>query len=68
MRGKYHYCHVETVKPDQHCVVKTLEVAIRPRMNGETALPYHSRVPEVMTVGIQRLVLIVPVEEVVQDK
>ena len=56
-----------SVQPDEHGVVRTVEVCLRPRNRGEKCLPYRSKPAEVMTVGIQRLVLIVPNEEISVD-
>ena len=65
IKEKYHYYHVQAIKPDKNCVVRTLEAAIRPKMSGGTVPPFQNKVPGVMTVGIQGLVLIVPMEELI---
>ena len=67
IQGKYRYCRVVSVHPDEHGVVRTVEVSLRPRNRGEKSLPYRSKPVEVMTVGVQRLVLIVPNEEIRMD-
>ena len=50
--------------PDDQGVVRTVNVKMRPRDNRDKALPYKAKAPVVMNVGVQRLVLIVPAEDI----
>ena len=64
IKADYRYCRVESVFPDDQGVVRTVNVKMRPRDNRDKALPYKAKAPVVMNVGVQRLVLIVPAEDI----
>ena len=64
IKADYRYCRVESVFPDDQGVVRTVNVKMRPRDNRDKALPYKAKAPVVMNVGVQRLVLIVPTEDI----
>lgn len=64
IKADYKYCRVESVFPDDQGVVRTVNVKMRPRDNRDKALPYKAKAPVVMNVGVQRLVLIVPAEDI----
>ena len=49
--------------PDDTGTVRTVEVALRPRNKKEKLLPYKPKPLTVIPVGVQRLVLLTPTEE-----
>ena len=63
VQPSYRLCRVEHVIADETGDVRTVEVALRPRNKKEKLLPYKSKKPTIITVGVQRLALLVPVEE-----
>ena len=63
VRGTYRLCRVVKLFPDEHDVVRTVEVELRPRRKQEPSLPYQPRPMDKMQVGVQRLVLIVAHED-----
>ena len=62
--ASYRLCRVRTVLPDNHGVVRDVEVEMRKRDAREPILPYQHKEPLIMQVGVQRLVLITAVEDV----
>ena len=51
------------VFPDVHGIVRTCEVALRPRHAGERLLPYKSKPLREMMIGVQHLIVFLPKEE-----
>ena len=64
IQDKYRYCRVVEVHPDHNGVVRNVTVSLRCRNAREKVLLYRARKPVQMKVGIQRLCLICPQEEV----
>ena len=64
IQDKYRYCRVDEVHPDQEGVVRNVTVSLRSRNSREKLLLYQARKPMKMKVGIQRLSLICPQEEI----
>ena len=52
------------VKTDDEGLVRTVEIGLRPQDKREPALPYKLKDLQKMGVGVKRLVLIQPSEEV----
>ena len=60
----FRLCRVAAVFPDEEGHVRTCEVKLRPRRQGESGAPsYKYRAPNVLKVGVQRIAIILPVEE-----
>ena len=51
------------VFPDKHGVVRTCEVGYRQRHSGENTLPYRSKPLQTLRIAVQRLCVLLPVEE-----
>ena len=51
------------VFPDKHGVVRTCEVGYRSRHTGEKVMPYRSRPLQTLRIAVQRLCVLLPVEE-----
>ena len=66
IKDTYRMCRIAAVKEDEHGVVRTVEVQMRPRDSRDALLPYRSKQPILQQTGVQRLVLIVPAEQVKQ--
>ena len=64
IKDKYRYCRVDEVHPDHNGVVRNVTVSLRCRNAREKVQLYRARKPMQMKVGIQRLCLICPQEEV----
>ena len=62
-KAKYRLARVSSVFPDDKGTVRTVAVRFRPRDVREDTLPYVAKTPTEMRVGVQRLVVIQPVEE-----
>ena len=58
------YCRVDKLYPDEDGVVRNVGISLRSRDSREKLLLYKSRKPMKMDVGVRRLVLICPSEEV----
>jgi hypothetical protein len=58
------YCRVNAVHPDQDGVVRNITISLRSRNAREKLILYKARKPMQMLVGVKRLVLICPQEEV----
>ena len=58
------YCRVDDVHPDEDGVVRNVTVSLRSRDAREKLMIYRSRKPLKMIVGVKRLVLICPNEEI----
>ena len=63
VQSSYRLCRVSKIIPDEEDVVRTVEVILRPRNKAEKLLPFKSKKPNVIEVGVQRLALLVPNEE-----
>ena len=60
----FRLCRVSGVKEDGEGVVRTCEVTLRPQRQGESGLAtYKYKKPSPFEVGVQRLAIILPVEE-----
>ena len=53
--------------PDIHGRVRTVTVGLRRRDKREAILPYRPKPLDEMTLGVQRIVVICPVEDQVED-
>ena len=60
--AQFRLCRISKCYPDQHGLVRTVDVIVRPRDKREGLLPYKPKQPLTMTVPIQRLVLIHPAD------
>ena len=58
------YCRIDEVHPDEDGVVRNVTVSLRSRDAREKLMIYRSRKPLKMLVGVKRLVLICPNEEI----
>ena len=66
--ASFKLCRVVEVHPDEGGVVRTVEVALWRKDGREDGRSVYSPKPlQVMTVGVQRLAMMVPVEEQVQE-
>ena len=63
-KGDYRLCRVDEVHPDEKGLVRTVTVAFRPISNKDKSLPYISKALSKMKVGLSRLILICPVENI----
>ena len=63
-KGDYRLCRVAEVHPDKKGLVRTVTVAFRPISSKEKSLPYLPKDLTKMKVGINRLVLICPAEDI----
>ena len=63
VQSSYRLCRVSKIIQDEEDVVRTVEVILRPRNKAEKLLPFKSKKPNVIEVGVQRLALLVPNEE-----
>ena len=60
----YRLCKVSRVLPDQEGTVRTVQVSMRPqRQEDASKTTYANRRQQILEVGIQRLAVILPVEE-----
>ena len=64
IQDKYRYCRVDEVHPDQDGVVRNVTVTLRCRNAREKLLLYKAKKPMKIKVGVQRLCLICPQEEI----
>ena len=62
-KGDYRLARVLSVYPDVHDVVRTVKVGFRRRSVREATLPYVPKPLDEMELGVQRLVVVSPVEE-----
>ena len=62
-KGTYRLGRVLSVHADVHGVVRTVTVGLRRQDRRETALPYAPKALEEVTLGVQRVCVILPVEE-----
>ena len=67
IQEKSRYCRVDAVQPDEDDVVRNVTISLRSRNVREKILLYKARTPMKMMVGVQRLVLICPTEEIMQQ-
>ena len=63
-KANYRLCKVLAVYPDDSGTVRSVQIAIPARDKRAHLLPYHPKEPLVMDTGVQRLVLLCPVEAV----
>ena len=68
LKDRYRLARVTNVHPDNSGVVRTVTVGIRPRDRREELLPYKAKPLVQFAVGIQRLVVILPMEEQIAPK
>ena len=66
-KAKYVHCRVTKVFPDEANLVRTVEVASRPKDSREPTLPYRSKDLFHETVPVQKLVLIVRDKDLSDD-
>ena len=60
----FRLCRVKTILPDSEGIVRTCQVVMRPRRVGEPGkAAYKHKSLEELEVGVQRLAVILPVEE-----
>ena len=60
----FRLCRITATKEDEEGLVRSCEVKMRPRRSGESGqATYKYRRPEPLTVGVQRLAVILPIEE-----
>ena len=62
-KGDYRLAKVLSAEPDAHGRVRTVTVGARKRDKREATLPYRSMPLDEITVGVQRLAVICPIEE-----
>ena len=62
-KGEYKLGRVTKVHPDCNGIVKTITVGFRRTDSREKVLPYIPKVLDEVTVGVQRVCVICPVEE-----
>ena len=62
-KGDYRLARVIAAAKDENDHVRTVTVALRPRNMAEKSLPYKIKQLTRMTLAVQRLVVILPVEE-----
>ena len=67
-RPAYRLCRVKEVLPDDEGTVRSCRVQMRPKRQGEDSEPsYRPKELSTLIVGVQRLVVILPVEEQEED-
>ena len=54
-KNKFKLCHVVQVIPDEHGVVRRVEVTMRTKQKNELTLPYRQTDPEEIMVEIQNI-------------
>ena len=67
IQEKSRYCRVDAVHPDEDGVVRNVTISLRSRSAREKLLLYKARKPMKMIVGVKRLVLVCPSEEIQQQ-
>ena len=65
-KGEYRLGRILQVHPDAHNIVRTVTVGMRPRDKREDPKTYVKKPLEELEVGVQRVVVISPVEEQIQ--
>ena len=63
LTGKYKLVRVEEVHPDSQGVVRTVSIKYKKRLKNEKAEQYSKKAMVVERVGVQRLVLVQPVND-----
>ena len=64
-KSKYRIAKVVKIHPDPHNNVRTVTIALRDRTKARKELPEIANAPQTeMIVGVQRLVVLLPVEEI----
>ena len=63
VQDMYRYCRIDQVHPDEDGVVRNVTVSLRSRDAREKMILYRSKKPLQMLVGVKRLVLVCPNEE-----
>ena len=64
VEDKYRYCRIDATHEDEDGVVRIVTISLRRRDAREKILPYKPKEPTKIDVGVQRLVLICPVEDI----
>ena len=60
----YRLCRVSKILPDHEGTVRTVQVSMRPRRLGESSrATYTNKGLQILEVGVQRLAVVLPVEE-----
>ena len=67
IQEKSRYCRIDAVYPDEDGVVRNVTISLRSRNAREKLLLYKARKPMKMIVGVKRLVLVCPTEEIQQQ-
>ena len=62
-KGTYRLGRILAVHADTHGTVRTVTVGLRRQDRREAALPYVSKALEEITLGVQRIADILPIEE-----
>ena len=62
-KPEYRLCRVVKTHPDMHGDVRTVDVQTYKRDVRDKKKPYRYKEPDIQTVGVQRLCLVLPVEE-----
>ena len=62
-KGDYRLARVLHVHPDAQGRVRTVTVGMRRRDRREASLPYIAKQLDEMTLGVQRIAVVFPVEE-----
>lgn len=63
-KADYRLCRVNQTYPDEKGLVRTVDVEMRPRDSRDKSLPYVPKTLKVLKTGVNRLVMITPVEEI----
>ena len=63
VQPSYRLCRIVKILPDETGIVRTVEVALRSRNKKEKSLIYTPKKPTIIPVGVQRLALLVPTDE-----
>ena len=66
-KGIYRLGRILETYPDAHDRVRTVKVGLRKRDSRETSLPYVGKPLEEVILGIQRIAVICPVEEQIDE-
>ena len=64
IRETYRYCRIIDTQPDQDGVVRNVTVSMRSRNKREQLQQIRSKKPVEIVVGVARLVLLCPAEEI----
>ena len=67
VKANYRLCRISEVLPDVHNVVRTVRVKLPARDTRDKLLPYKSKAPVILETGVQRLCLICPKEDILNE-